>query len=400
MEKIVLAFSGGLDTSFCTKYLTEEKKFEVHTVVVNTGGFSEEELEQIEKKAYQYGSAKHVAIDACEKYYQDCIRFMVYGNSLRNRNYPLSVSSERSFQAIEVIKYAQKEGIQIIAHGSTGAGNDQVRFESVAMILEPGMQIIAPIRELSISREKEISYLEGKGLNYVAEKAKYSINKGLWGSSVGGEETLSSDRELPGEAFLDQLEKSGTETVEIEFLKGEIHKLNGKEYESKVELIKDLEKIAAPWAVGRDMHVGETIIGIKGRIGFQAAAASIIIEAHYHLEKHVLSKWQQTFKEQFGNWYGLFVHEAQFLDPAIRDIEKYLESTQRYVSGKVFIRLRPYHFNITGIKSEHDLMSPEFAKYGEENLSWKAEDVKGFTNIMSNAARIFYQVNEEEKNSI
>ena len=400
MEKIVLAFSGGLDTSFCTKYLSEDKGFEVHTVIVNTGGFSEPELQAIEKKAYEFGATTHVVIDAREKYYRNCIRYLIYGNVLRNRNYPLSVSSERSFQAMEVIQYAKNKGILYIAHGSTGAGNDQVRFESLARILSPEHTLLAPIRELSISREEEIKYIEKKGLQYIAEKAKYSINKGLWGTSVGGSETLTSDRELPEEAYLDQLKMSGTRMINLEFEKGEPVSLEGKEYPDRVELIRELEKIASPWAIGRDVHVGETIIGIKGRVGFQAAAASIIIDAHYHLEKHVLSKWQQTWKEQLGNWYGMFVHEAQFLDPVMRDIETFLESTQRYVTGTVNIRLRPYHYNITGISSPHDLMSSRFAKYGEENLSWSGEDVKGFTNIISNAQRIFYQVNQEENKKV
>ena len=400
MKKVVLAFSGGLDTSFCTKYLSEDKGYEVYTVVVNTGGFNEEELDLIEKKAYEYGSSKHLAIDATQVYYNKCIKYLVFGNVLRNRNYPLSVSSERSFQAMEVIKYANKEGIPTIAHGSTGAGNDQVRFESTAAILSPKMEVLTPIRDLAISREKEIEYLKLKGLNYVAEKAKYSINKGLWGSSVGGEETLSSHLELPEEAFLDPLSKTGTELIQVEFENGEPIKLNGKKYENKVELIGALEKLVAPYAIGRDIHVGDTIIGIKGRVGFQAAAALIMIEAHYSLEKHTLSKWQQSWKEQLGNWYGMFVHEARFLDPGMRDIEAFLESSQRYVSGKVNIRLRPYHFNITGVESEHDLMNAEFAKYGEENLNWDGNDVKGFTRIVSAEGSIFYSVNSEEADKL
>ncbi len=399
MEKVVLAFSGGLDTSFCTKYLSEDKGYEVHTVIVNTGGFNKDELVQIEKKAYEYGSSLHIAIDATQSYYKNCLKYLIFGNVLRNRNYPLSVSSERSFQAMEVIKYAQKGNISIMAHGSTGAGNDQVRFESIARVLSPEIEVLAPIRDLSISREKEIEYLKSKGLEYIAEKAKYSINKGLWGTSVGGEETLSSHKELPEEAFLDPLSKTGTEIISIEFLKGEPIKLNEVEYENKIELISDLEKIAAPYAIGRDIHVGETIIGIKGRVGFQAAAALIMIDSHYSLEKHVLSKWQQSWKEQLGNWYGMFVHESQFYDPGMRDIEAFLDNSQRYVTGSVNIRLRPYHYNITGVESKHDLMNSAFAKYGEENLSWGGNDVKGFTRIMSNAASIYYQVNKnEEKN--
>ncbi len=399
-EKIVLAFSGGLDTSFCTIYLGKEKNYEVHTVIVNTGGFSEDELASVEKKALQYGSAKHTAIDAQEEYYNRCIRYLVYGNVLRNRNYPVSVSSERTFQALKIVEYARKEGITRIAHGSTGAGNDQVRFDSVFRIIAPEIDVIAPIRDLSISREAEIEYMLKHGFKYKAEKKDYSLNKGLWGTSVGGKETLTSDRELPEEAFIDQKEKEGSESISLGFKKGEVDTLNGSAFESKTELIRQLDKLTAPWAVGRDMHVGETIIGIKGRIGFQAAAARIIIDAHYHLEKHVLSKWQQYWKEQLGNWYGIFVHEAQFLDPVMRDIEAFLENSQRYVTGTVQIRLRPYSYSVSGIESPHDLMSSQFAKYGEESLSWDGNDVKGFTTIMSNPARIFYTINEKEKDSL
>ncbi len=399
-KKVVLAFSGGLDTSFCTKYLSEEKGMEVHTVVVNTGGFNSAELKEIEKKAYAYGSAFHTSIDAQEDYYRKCLRYLIYGNVLRNRNYPVSVSSERTFQAKMVLQYARQNSIEAIAHGSTGAGNDQVRFESVAMILAPEIDVIAPIRDLSVSREKEIEWLKGKGIDYQTEESKYSVNKGLWGTSVGGRETLSSDQELPGQAYPDQLQKHNTELISLVFEKGEPVAFNDKYYESKIQLIKDLEEFSSKYAVGRDIHLGETIIGIKGRVGFQAAAARIIIDAHYHLEKNVLSQWQQYWKEQLGNWYGMFVHEARFLDPSMRDIEGFFESSQRHVNGKVFIRLRPYNYAITGVESPNDLMNPEFARYGEENLSWDGSDVKGFTKIMSNSAKIYYAVNADEKEKI
>ncbi len=399
-EKIVLAFSGGLDTSFCTVYLGKEKNFEVHTVIVNTGGFDDAELQAIEKKALQYGSVKHTVIDAKEEYYNRCIRYLIYGNVLRNRNYPVSVSSERTFQALKVLEYARESGIMNIAHGSTGAGNDQVRFESVFQIIAPEVSVIAPIRDLSISRDAEIKFLGDHGFDYIAEKKNYSINKGLWGTSVGGMETLTSNGELPEQAWPGQVEKGGSEQVSLIFEKGEVTRLNGKAYQNKVDLIRALEKLAAPWAIGRDMHVGETILGIKGRIGFQAAAARLIIDSHYSLEKHVLSKWQQYWKEQLGNWYGLFVHEAQFLDPVMRDIESFLEHSQRYVSGIVYIRLRPYGYMISGIESPHDLMNAKFAKYGEENLSWDGDDVKGFTKIMSNPAKIFFAINQEEKDTL
>ncbi len=399
-EKIVLAFSGGLDTSFCTLYLGKDKNYEVHTVVVNTGGFDEAELAGIEKKALMYGAAKHTAIDAREEYYQRCLRYLVFGNVLRNRNYPVSVSSERTFQALQIVEYARKEGITNIAHGSTGAGNDQVRFESVFQIIAPEINVLAPIRDLSISREAEIAYLADHGFEYKAEKKNYSVNQGLWGTSVGGRETLTSDEELPEEAWLTQKARETSEVISLGFEKGEAVRLNGKTYDNKVDLIRELEKLSVPYAIGRDMHIGETIIGIKGRIGFQAAAARLIIDAHYSLEKHVLSKWQQYWKEQLGNWYGLFVHEAQFLDPVMRDIETFLEHSQRYVSGTVSIRLRPYSYMITGVDSPHDLMNAQFAKYGEESLSWDGNDVKGFTKIMSNPAKIFFAINQDEKKNL
>jgi argininosuccinate synthase len=395
-KKLVLAFSGGLDTSFCTRYLSHEKGYEVHTVVVNTGGFDESELKEIEKKALKFGSARHTSIDAQQDYYIHCIRFLIFGNVLRNRNYPVSVSSERSFQAMKVLDYAKAHSIPVIAHGSTGAGNDQVRFESIAMIMAPEIEVLAPIRDLSISREEEIKWLNERGLEYRAEKSKYSVNKGLWGTSVGGKETLTSHLELPEEAYIDRIEKTGSEIISIDFEKGEPVAFNGKKFENKVRLIKELDSYASNYGIGRDVHLGETIIGIKGRVGFQAAAARIIIDAHYSLEKNVLSKWQQYWKEQLGNWYGMFVHEAQFLEPVMRDIEKYLENTQRNVTGRVFVRLRPYSYSISGVESPHDLMNPEFAKYGEENLSWEGADVKGFTKIMSNATKIYYSVNKDE----
>jgi argininosuccinate synthase len=399
-KKIVLAFSGGLDTSFCAGYLTKEKGYEVHTVLVNTGGFNQDELQAIEKKAYEYGAFRHTSIDAQEEYYEKCISYLIFGNVLRNRNYPVSVSSERTFQAIKVLDYAESNDIPVIAHGSTGAGNDQVRFESVAMILQPDTLVLAPIRELSITREQEIAWLKENDYGYNAGKARYSINKGLWGTSVGGMETLTSNQELPEEAFISPVHKTGTELISIEFSKGEPVALGNKKYESKVQLIKDLEVLASGYGIGRDIHVGETIIGIKGRVGFEAAAARILIDAHYHLEKNVLSKWQQYWKEQLGNWYGMFVHEAQFLEPSMRDIELFLESTQRTVNGKVNIRLRPYCFSVAGIESSNDLMNPDFAKYGEENPSWTGDDVKGFTRIMSNASKIYYNVNKDEMDAI
>lgn len=399
-KKLVLAYSGGLDTSFCTHYLSTQEGYDVHTVFVNTGGYSVEELKALEIKALKFGAVNHQTIDATDDYYNHCIRFLIYGNVMRNRNYPISVSSERSFQALKVINYARDKGINTIAHGSTGAGNDQVRFEAIFQVMAPEIEVIAPIRDMRLSREQEIDYLINAGLDFNFEKSKYSINQGLWGTSVGGRETLTSEKELPDEAFPVNNIKQGTEVVEIEFLNGEPVKVNGKSFSNPVKLIQYLESLSSIYAIGRDVHVGETIIGIKGRIGFQASAAYILINAHYSLEKHVLSKWQQHWKEQLGNWYGMFIHEGLFLEPVMRDIENFLISSQRNVSGKVFVRLRPFAMNVTGIETSKDLMNSGFAKYGEETGAWTGEDVKGFTKIFSNPMKIYYTVNKQEKPKI
>jgi argininosuccinate synthase len=394
-EKVVLAFSGGLDTSYCAKYLSEEKGLEVHSAIVNTGGFSEEELKTIEKKAYNLGVTSHKTIDVTDEYYQKCIKYLIFGNILKNNTYPLSVSSERVFQAIAIANYATAIGAGYIAHGSTGAGNDQVRFDLVFHILCPEIKVITPIRDMKLAREQEIDYLKSKGVTADWTKTKYSINKGLWGTSVGGKETLTSNLTLPESAFPTQLQNKEEQTIEISFEKGEITGINGKKYGNAVEAIRALEKIAGPFAIGRDLHVGDTIIGIKGRVGFEAAAPLIIIKAHHLLEKHVLTKWQLYWKEQLANWYGMFVHESQYLEPVMRNIEKFLDDSQEFVTGKVSVKLMPYHFETIGIESEHDLMNAKFAKYGEENTAFSGEDVKGFTKILANQMKIFFSINKE-----
>ncbi|MDR0687302.1 MAG: argininosuccinate synthase [Prevotellaceae bacterium] len=392
MEKVLVAFSGGLDTSFCVKYLKEEKKMEVHTALVNTGGFSEAELSAIARKAAELGSASHVNVDATQEYFDKCIRYMIYGNILKNSTYPLSVSSERAFQAIAIVEHAKKIGATHIAHGSTGAGNDQVRFDLIFQVIAPQIGIITPIRDLTISRQEEIEFLKKHGYDFPWTKAKYSINQGLWGTSVGGVETLKSDGELPEEAYPTQATKSGSEKVHVEFEKGQPVALNGKKMPA-VALIRALKSIAAPYGIGRDTHVGDTIIGIKGRVGFEAAAPLILIKAHHLLEKHVLTKWQQYWKEQLAGWYGMLLHEAQYLEPVMRDIEKFLESTQQNVSGSVEVKLQPYHFSVVGCKSCHDLMSNKFGEYGETNKAFTGDDVKGFTSILSMQMKIHEGVN-------
>jgi argininosuccinate synthase len=391
-KRILLALSGGLDTSFCAVYLAREKQYEVHSAIVNTGGFTGEELEAVDRHARKLGVASHATLDATGSYYDQCIRYMIFGNVLRNRNYPLSVSSERTFQAIALVEYAKEKGFDAIAHGSTAAGNDQVRFDLVIQVLAPHIDIVTPIRELGISREKEVEYLKESGVDMKPGEVKYSINQGLWGTSVGGKETLTSHLGLPDHAFPGRVVEEGSKEIEIGFSGGEVTSLDGKQ-DAPVALIRKLEAIGSSFGIGRDVHVGDTIIGIKGRVGFSAPAARILIDAHLALEKHVLTRWQLYWKEQIGNWYGMFIHEAQFLEPVMRNLESFLLSSQQNVTGKVFLTLHPYRFEVTGVESGYDLMDASFASYGEENRGWTAADVDGFIKVMSIQQKIWYQKN-------
>jgi argininosuccinate synthase len=392
--KVVLAFSGGLDTSYCVKYLSEDQGLEVHSVLVDTGGFSPEELKAVEQRAFDLGVASHRTVDVVDKYYQECIKYLVFGNVLKNNTYPLSVSAERVFQALAVANYVKEVGAEYVAHGSTGAGNDQVRFDLVFNILIPNVKILTPIRDNKLPREVEIEYLRSKGVQGEWAKAAYSINKGLWGTSVGGKETLTSSGYLPESAFPTQLSKRTPETIDLHFEKGELTGINDQHFNNPVEAIRLLTKIAGPFAIGRDIHVGDTIIGIKGRVGFEAAAPLIIIKAHHALEKHVLTKWQLYWKEQLANWYGNLLHEGQFLDPVMRNIETFLSDTQQHVSGTVHVQLEPYRFYVLGIESAFDLMSAKFGSYGEMNNAWTGDDVRGFSKILSNQTMIHQKVSE------
>lgn len=396
-EKVLLAFSGGLDTSFCAMYLAQEKGYEVHTAVANTGGFSEAELKIIEDKAYRLGAKSHVTLDVTQEYYEKSIKYMVFGNVLRNGTYPISVSSERIFQAIAIINYAKEIDAQYVAHGSTGAGNDQVRFDLTFDVLAPNIKILTPTRDMILTREYEINYLKEHGFVADFTKMEYSINKGLWGTSIGGKETLKSEQTLPESAYPSQVEKDGEETVSISFENGEICAVNGQTNENKVLLINQLEEIANKYGIGRDMHIGDTIIGIKGRVGFEAAAPLLIINAHKMLEKHTLTKWQQYWKDQLGNWYGMFLHEAQYLEPVMRDIEQFLQSSQQNVTGTVIVKLRPYNYTLVGVESTFDLMKTDFGEYGEINRAWSADDVKGFTKILGNQMKIYYNVQKRNE---
>lgn len=392
--KVVLAYSGGLDTSFCVKYLTEELGHEIHSVLVDTGGFTEEEIKDIETKAYELGVKHHHTARMVGEYYQKCIRYLVYGNILKNNTYPLSVSAERMFQAVAVADYAKEIGAEAVAHGSTGAGNDQVRFDMVFRIVLPNAQIITPIRDLRLSREAEIEFLKSKGVVREWHKAAYSINKGLWGTSVGGRETLTSDGFLPESAFPTQVTKKKGSEITLQFVKGELKGVNGRRFKNPVDAIRRLSELASPYGIGRDIHVGDTIIGIKGRVGFEAAAPLIIIKAHHLLEKHILTKWQQYWKQNLAEWYGMLLHEGQFLEPLMRNIETFLESTQENVTGEVRVQLDPYYFQLLGIKSDYDMMSPVFGSYGEMNNAWSGDDVRGFSKIMSNQVMIHQKIAE------
>ncbi|MCH2177077.1 MAG: argininosuccinate synthase [Lentisphaeria bacterium] len=390
-KKLVIAYSGGLDTSYCAVSLSKAG-YDVHAVSVNTGGFSTEEIKTIESNAYKMGVSTYKNIDAIETYYNQVIKYLIFGNVLKNNTYPLSVSAERIIQAIEIIEYAKSINAKYIAHGSTGAGNDQVRFDMIFQTLAPEIEIITPIRDGQLTRQEEIDYLKANGIDLSWEKAKYSVNKGLWGTSVGGDETLTSEKPLPSSAYPSQLVNHGDEKIILNFKQGELVGINNKMSDPQ-ECIKELNDLASKFAIGRDIHVGDTIVGIKGRVGFEAAAALITIKGHHLLEKHTLTKWQLQHKEYLSSFYGMHLHEGQYLDPVMRDIEAFLQSSQDRVTGSVFVTLKPYHFSLDGINSPNDLMNVKFGSYGEENTGWTAEEAKGFIKINGNQNKIYQHVN-------
>jgi argininosuccinate synthase len=393
-KKVVLGFSGGLDTTYCVKYLSEDKGYEVHSIIVNTGGFTEEELKHIEQHAYNLGVKTHTTVNAVKSYYDSIIKFLIFGNVLKNNTYPLSVSAERLSQALHIAEHAKKLNADAVAHGSTGAGNDQVRFDMIFHIMIPGVEIITPIRDLKLSREAEITYLKGKGVHMNFEKSMYSINKGLWGTSVGGKETLNSKGVLPEEAWPTQVTATESREVKLHFEKGELVGIDNQNYQHPTEAIQYLQSIAGAYGVGRDIHVGDTIIGIKGRVGFEAAAPMVILKGHHALEKHVLTKWQLGWKDQLAQFYGNWLHEGQILDPVMRDIEAFLTHSQANVTGEVYVQLLPYRFHVIGIESPFDLMNSKFGKYGEMNTGFTGDDVRGFSKIFGNQISIWHKVNQ------
>ncbi|REH44513.1 argininosuccinate synthase [Tenacibaculum gallaicum] len=392
MKKLVIAYSGGLDTSYCAVSLSKQG-YEVHTISVNTGGFSSEEIKKIEENAYTMGAATYKNINAVDGFYHKVVKYLIFGNVLKNNTYPLSVSAERIVQAIEIVNYAKSIGANYIAHGSTGAGNDQVRFDMIFQTIAPEIEIITPIRDLQLSRQEEIEYLKNNGIDLSWEKAKYSVNKGLWGTSVGGEETLTSEHPLPEHAYPSQVTKTTAEQLKLSFVKGELIAINDDK-NTPVQNIEQLNTIASKFGIGRDIHVGDTIVGIKGRVGFEAPAALITIKAHHLLEKHTLTKWQLQHKEYLASFYGMHLHEGQYLDPVMRDMEAFLESSQSKVTGDVLVTLKPYHFTLDGIASPHDLMNAKFGSYGELNKGWSAADAKGFIKLLGNQNKIYQQVNQ------
>ena len=397
-KKVVVAFSGGLDTSFTVMYLAKEKGYEVYAACANTGGFSAKQLKQNEENAYKLGAAKYITIDVTKEYYEKSLKYMIFGNVLRNGTYPISVSSERIFQALAISRYANEIGADAIAHGSTGAGNDQIRFDMTFLVMAPGVEIITLTRDMALSRQEEIDYLNEHGFAADFTKLKYSYNVGLWGTSICGGEILDSAQGLPETAYLKQVTKDSSEQLRLEFLKGELHAVNGETFDDPIKAIQKVEEIGAPYGIGRDMHVGDTIIGIKGRVGFEAAAPMLIIGAHRFLEKYTLSKWQQYWKDQVANWYGMFLHESQYLEPVMRDIEAMLLESQRNVTGTAILELRPLSFSTVGVESDFDLVKSPFGEYGEMQKGWTAEDAKGFIKVTSTPLRVYYA--NQKKNGI
>ncbi len=395
-KKVVVAFSGGLDTSYTVMKLAQDG-WEVYAACANTGGFSPEQLQKNEENAYKLGAAKYVTLDVTQEYYAKSLRYMIFGNVMRNNCYPISVSSERIFQAIAIARYANEVGADAIAHGSTGAGNDQIRFDMTFLVMAPGKEIITLTRDHALSRQEEVDFLNQHGFKADFAKLKYSYNVGIWGTSICGGELLAPTQDLPEEAYLKHVTRHDESLLKITFEKGEIAAVNGEKFDDKVKAIQKIEEIGAAYAIGRDANVGDTIIGIKGRVGFEAAAPKLIIEAHRLLEKSTLSKWQQYWKDQVANWYGMFLHESQYLEPVMTDIEAMLTSSQRNVNGTAILRLRPYGFSTVGVDSPDDLTKSPLGEYGEMQHGWTAQDAKGFIKVSSTPLRVYYGIHKDEK---
>ncbi len=396
-KKVVVAFSGGLDTSYTVMKLAQDG-WDVYAACANTGGFSKEQLATNEKNAFKLGAKAYVTLDVTQEYYEKSLKYMIFGNVLRNNCYPISVSSERIFQAIAIARYAKEIGADAIAHGSTGAGNDQIRFDMTFLVMAPGTEIITLTRDKKLTRKEEVDYLNEHGFEADFAKLKYSYNVGIWGTSICGGELLDPTQGLPEEAYLKHVTAKEPETqLKITFDKGEIVAVNGEAFTDKVKAIQKIEEIGASYAIGRDANVGDTIIGIKGRVGFEAAAPKLIIEAHRLLEKSTLSKWQQYWKDQVANWYGMFLHESQYLEPVMPDMEAMLTSSQRNVTGTAILKLRPYGFETVGVDSDNDLTKSKLGEYGETQNGWTADEAKGFIKVLSTPLRVYYGTHPDER---
>ena len=395
-KKVVVAFSGGLDTSYTVMKLKNDG-YDVYAACANTGGFSAEQLKKNEENAYKLGAKEYVTLDVTQEYYEKSLKYMIFGNVLRNNCYPISVSSERIFQAIAIARYAKQIGADAIAHGSTGAGNDQIRFDMTFLVMAPGVEIITLTRDHALSRKEEVDYLNENGFFADFTKLKYSYNVGIWGTSICGGEILDPTQGLPEEAYLKHVTNQQPSQLKITFEKGEIVAVNGEKFDDKIAAIQKIEEIGASYAIGRDCNVGDTIIGIKGRVAFEAAAPKLIIEAHRLLEKSTLSKWQQYWKDQVANWYGMFLHESQYLEPVMPDIEAMLLSSQRNVNGTVTLELRPYSFQTVGCDTPDDLVHNKLGEYGETAKAWTSEDAKGFIKVTATPLRAYYLAHPDER---
>lgn len=397
--KVVLAFSGGLDTTFCVAYL-KEQGYQIITVTVDTGGFSKKEAGEIALKAKLLGANKHFFLDGRQIFFDKFISYIIKGNILRGSVYPLCAGTERLVIAQKLVELAKRVNAKYIAHGSTGAGNDQIRFDVALKVLAADLTVLTPIRELSVSREKEVEFLKKHNITVSSATKSYSINKGLLGVTIGGSETKGSwesllDNIYPGIKSIEKTPDNPT-TLIISFNQGLPVAINGKKMNG-VEIMLYLSKIGGDYGVGKNIHLGNTIIGIKGRVAFAAPAAIILINAHRELEKLVQTKWQSFWKETLSDFYGSLLHEALYFDPAMRDIEVMIDSSQKYVTGDVRVKLFKGNIIIEGVKSDYSLMDAKVATYGEENLMWSGEDVKGFSKIYGMQSMLAAKVNKVKK---
>ena len=388
-KQVILAYSGGLDTSYCVLYL-QERGFEVITLTVDTGGFSASELSEMEARAKTLGAAEHHTVDAKAQVFDEYVSYQIKGNILRGQVYPLAVAAERVVQASVVADYALRMGAAAVAHGSTGAGNDQVRFDVVFQVLCPELEIITPVRDETLTREEEYSKLAERGVNIPASTRKYSINAGLWGGTIGGGETHDSWTEIPDDVYdlvLNDEKLVESEQITIEFEKGIPTKIDGTAYAGP-ELIAVLGNKCRQHRVGLDIHIGDTVLGIKGRIAFEAGAGIVLIKSHRELEKITTTAWQRFWKDQMGEFYGKLLHEGLAFEPAMRDIEALIDSSQERVSGEARVRLDQGHFVVNGVRSPYSMMDSGSGIYGEIPKLWDGQDTRGYAKIVAVPARL------------